>query len=331
MDYMAINSRYYFTQEYLPTKKHKTTRIRTLEGTAEIKIRKPETKEFPLVATVHDAAMVYDGAKTYLDIQNAEGDYQYYDEDIRCLDGKFYKARRVTFGAGISSEFETIDRAAEEFRIEAERSRYESYDSRRYEERGYTEKDGFSEESVIVRDNSKSVLGLLKSKAENMIIFENKIWEECGEPVYEVRRNGGYGSYLSITYTDFYNVYDEYKFRADRYEEAMEAAGQPLKNEKDTGLVKETPHILVHLPGYLSDDSVPVKISITKEITAEKTLNLTQGDYRKLISEKSDIPGVIAKEVKTGNVPVVESWGYKVMYPEDGHDRPIMEAELATP
>ncbi len=190
---MKLNVNYFYRQRYLPTKRHRKHRERKLSGVTSVTIKELALAEFPVAFIVHDMKSVCDGMKSYSEYESEKSVFRMFDEEIRTHKGKLYTPIRVTHGAAISTEFvneqdiiNCLEYHARDFWI--------------------SETNDYSENSVIVDDNSESVIKILRDKAKNYIFFDGKFWKETNEPRYLINtfglghNHGGTGFFIEFHY-----------------------------------------------------------------------------------------------------------------------------------
>lgn len=105
---MLFNIEFWYKEQYLPTKRHRLLRERYIKSNVNVDIKELSEKEFPLAFIVHDYQSVYENAKSYEDF-GGNGEYRMFSEEIRTYDGKLFKPVRITHGAAISTNFESLD------------------------------------------------------------------------------------------------------------------------------------------------------------------------------------------------------------------------------
>ena len=167
---MKFDVEFWKVQKYLPTKRCTKARERCVQDTFEIDIKEVTAEEFPIAFIVHKQENVYEGAKKYDDFMR-DGEYKLFSEEIRTYNGEFYKPVRIRCGSAISTEFEPLDYIPR---------RMKNFETIIHEE------DKFSEQSVIVNDDAESVKEYIINRSKSFVIFNNVVWEICGEPMYEV-------------------------------------------------------------------------------------------------------------------------------------------------
>ena len=219
---MKTNIKFWSMEEYLPSKRHRKLRERYVENSIEIEIKEPNNSEFPVAFIVHDYQSVYENAKSYNDF-DGNGDFRIFPEEIRTYNSRLYKPVRITHGAAISLHFEELDYARKEL---TEREPY-----------NYC-KDEFTENSIIKTSNIKEKIEEIKEKSDQYIVFDGKIWRECGEPMYNIttfglgHNHGGTGFFISYNYNS--NISNKNYFNALERENAIAYGKQTALNRGDT-------------------------------------------------------------------------------------------------
>lgn len=210
---MKIDVDYYYTQKFLPTKRHKKIRKRQIKDTISVSVTKLTADVFPVVFIVHDMRSVQEGMASYEDYRSDKCDFCMFSEEIRTYKGKLYKPVRITHGAAISTVFED-----------------ESYVIHNLEwmaRRDWSVDDGneFSEDSVVKNENKKEVRQMLRNAAKHYIYFDGKFWSVCGEPRYNIttfglgHNHGGTGFFIVYGYN--HNIPNDNYFSALQREEAV--------------------------------------------------------------------------------------------------------------
>lgn len=206
---MKFNVNFSVTEKYLPTKRHKNLRTRIVERNTDIDVKEVTAEQFPIAFIVHDYKSVYEGATNYNDFEG-KNEYKTFIEEIRTDGNKLYMPIRVTYGAAVSTVFESLD--------------YIKKDIKDYPEYFFG-KDEFTEKSIIVEDNSNEKIGRLNDRAKNYIIYDGKIYKECGEPMYNIttfglgHNHGGTGFFIEYSYNP--NISKENYFSALERDKAI--------------------------------------------------------------------------------------------------------------
>lgn len=210
---MKIDVDYYYTQKFLPTKRHKKIRKRQIKDTISVSVTELTADVFPVVFIVHDMRSVQEGMASYEDYRSDKCDFCMFSEEIRTYKGKLYKPVRITHGAAISTVFED-----------------ESYVIHNLEwmaRRDWSVDDGneFSEDSVVRNENKKEVRQMLRNAAKHYIYFDGKFWSVCGEPRYNIttfglgHNHGGTGFFIEYGYNP--NISYKNYFSALQRDEAI--------------------------------------------------------------------------------------------------------------
>lgn len=190
---MDINVKYYYKQRYLPTSRHRKIRERKLSGEVAVYIKELISSEFPIAFIVHDMKSVCEGMKSYRDYESCKREYRMFSEEIRTYEGRLYKPIRVTHGAAISTIFENEEEIA---------SRLESIGKDFW----VSETDNYSEKSIVVDDNSSSVIEAIRGGAKHYLFCDGAFWSTCNEPRYLINtfglghNHGGTGFFVEYHY-----------------------------------------------------------------------------------------------------------------------------------
>ncbi len=210
---MKLNINFYYKQRYLPTKRHRNYRERKLSGTTTVTIKELTAEEFPIAFIIHDMKSVCEGMKDYYGYESAKCDFRMFDEEIRTFKGKLYSPIRVTHGAAISTEFETVEDMIWNIENGAARDFW------------LPEATDFTENSVIIDDNSKSIIKILRSNPYANVYFDGKFWRQISEPRYVINtfglghNHGGTGFFIEYSYNP--NISNKNYFSALQRDEAI--------------------------------------------------------------------------------------------------------------
>ena len=223
---MLYDIKFWYEQKYLPSKRHRKERTRMVEDVYTVEVKEVTKQEFPIAFIVHDYQSVYENAKTYDDF-NGNGEYKMFSEEIRTYDEKLYTPVRVTHGAAISTIFESLDY------IKKRITNYAPY---------WKGGQEFTEDSIIKSDNKKEVVNDIIERAAEYIIYDGKVWSECGEPMYNIttfglgHNHGGTGFFINYYYNG--NISNKNYFNALEREKAIAYGKQIALNRGDTNSVE---------------------------------------------------------------------------------------------
>ena len=175
---MKININYSYHQTFLPTRRHRRTKIRRVADTMPVNIAELSQEDFPVAFIVHDMKSVQDGMASYKDYDSGECDFRMFTEEIRTYKGKLFAPIRVTHGAAISSVFENENHII----YNLERLNIESW--------FIGDEKTFTENSVIIEDDKEEIQKIIRRAAREYEFYDGKFWKVCGEPIYEVETFG---------------------------------------------------------------------------------------------------------------------------------------------
>lgn len=181
---MIFKVEYIAEMEYLPTKRHKKTRMRNIERSMDVEIREPSEEEFPVAFVVHEKKDVNENARTYKDFDGSS-DRRILSEEIRTYAGKLFRPVRASYGTIVSLQCESLDYIRNIF------SRFSRYDYRH-------KADDFSDDSIIIEVKDEEQQEEFRKIAEDYIIFNGIVWKRCGEPVYHIFVYGIYDNRFSL-------------------------------------------------------------------------------------------------------------------------------------
>lgn len=189
---MKLAVKYFYSQKFLPTKRHKNTRKREIEDVFSVNIPELIADVFPVAFLIHDMQSVQEGMTSYEDYDNEKSDFRMFTEEIRTYKRKLYMPVRFTHGAAISTVF------ADEKYVIAELERIAR--------KKWYGADGaqFSDKSVVVEDNQTEICRILRKMANEYIYFNRTFWRVCNEPLYVVNtfgfgnNHGGTGFFIEF-------------------------------------------------------------------------------------------------------------------------------------
>lgn len=149
-----------------------------------------------------------------------------FSEEIRTYNGKLFKPVRISHGTAISTNFESFD-----------------YIKQRIQDYAPYWKGGedFTEKSIVKESDVEKCKETISSRAENYVIFDSKVWETCGEPMYNVttfglgHNHGGTGFFIQYNYNP--NISNKNYFNALEREKAIAYGKQVALNRGDTNSI----------------------------------------------------------------------------------------------
>lgn len=232
---MEIISKYYTKQKYLPTKRHRRERVRTVENTEAVTIREISESEFPIAFIVNEYQSVYENAKTHKDFKDdSRYTFKIFSEEIRTFDGRLFKPVRYSYGAAISTLFEE---PAPYLKHE-----FEEYEPSSYWYTNYSNNTEFSEKSILLEDNICEKKQELFEKTKHYVICNGVVWKECEESMYLINtfglghNHGGTGFFIQYSYNS--NISNKNYFNALQREQAIAYGKQIALNRGDTDSVE---------------------------------------------------------------------------------------------
>ena len=223
---MVYDIKFWYTQKYLPTKRHRKERTRIVEDVCTVEVKEVLEKDFPIAFIVHEYQSVYEDAKTYCDFKG-QGTYKIFAEEIRTYNGKLYTPVRVSHGSAISLHFEPLDYI-----------KWKLQPTAPYR----TEEEKFTKESIVRSDTRGTAVKDIEKHAANYLIYQGKLWSECGEPMYYVitfglgHNHGGTGFGISYHYNP--NIPSKNYFNALQRKEAIAFGHKTALNRGDTKSVE---------------------------------------------------------------------------------------------
>lgn len=220
---MKISAKFWSTIEYLPNRKYKKPRTTYVKKEALVDIKELTEKDFPTAFIVHDYNTIIK--------ENGESDFSFFSTEIKTHNGKLFKALRysdIKYQAGGWAPILSL------LSIFEERKPYSYYD--------LSEKEKLTDQSIILSDNTNDQLNYLSEKSESYIIYDDKIWRECGEPMYNIttfglgHNHGGTGFFISYHYNP--NISYKNYFNALQRDEAIKYGKEVALGRGDTESVE---------------------------------------------------------------------------------------------
>lgn len=233
---MLFNVEFWNMQKYLPTKRHRKLRERYVKNNVDVEIKEVTENEFPVAFIVHDYKTVYENAKCYDDF-NGNGEYKMFSEEIRTYDGKLYMPVRVTHGAAISLCFEPLEYIKKQIEMYGNFIIAQKEIWKPFSEGG----EEFTEESIIKEYDIADCQKIIFDRAENYILYSGKVWETCGEPMYNIttfglgHNHGGTGFFIQYCYNP--NISNKNYFNALEREKAIAYGKKVAADRGDTDSV----------------------------------------------------------------------------------------------
>lgn len=214
---MKLNIKYWNQEKFLPTKRHRNLRERNVENIEEVDIAEPSADEFPVAFIVKD----YD---TVWEREGEDGDFKMVSTEIRAYKGMLWKAIRHSRYVYRAPGWLPIDLLPHI--IEG----YAPYST--------TEELEFKEgQSIIQSDNKAECRRKMLETAADYLIFDGKVWNTCGEPMYLINtfglghNHGGTGFFVEYYYNP--NISKNNYFNALQREEAIAYGKQVAANRGD--------------------------------------------------------------------------------------------------
>ena len=221
---MLFNIKYWYLEEYLPTKRHRKLRKRYLQGNVDVEIKELTTEDFPVAFIIHDYKSISQNATSYDEFNDTE--YKMFAEEIRTYNGNLFMPVRVTHGVAISMIFESFDY------INRNLTSYKPC---------WKYGEDFTEQSIVKSNSICEDEFYIMQKAEKYVIYDNKVWQICGEPMYEIvtfglgYNHGGTGFFITQNYNN--NISKNNYFNALEREKAIEYGKQIALKRGDTDSV----------------------------------------------------------------------------------------------
>lgn len=217
---MKFNIGYWYLEKYLPTKRHRKLRERWMKNFVNVDIKEPAEKEFPVAFIVKDYGYLYEE-------EEKDPEFKMISTEIRTYAGQLWKAARYSDYVCHEPGWAPV-----------------SYIKNRLERCEPFWKGGtdFTSNSIIVESKMKEEEVLVAKQAGNYLVFDGKIWEPCGEPMYVVMTFGlghNHGG-TSLFIHDYYNpnISKNNYFNALEREQAIAYGKKVAANRGDTGSIE---------------------------------------------------------------------------------------------
>lgn len=224
---MKIGVTFDFLEYYLPTKRHKIEQKRKLVTCRKIEVRYLEEKDFPVALKVTD-----------FDILPRKNDRYTFDTiEVRWDGKKLYKEARSESGNDKGELY-----PVESFLSSLRNRPTNIYDYQLVVESGKEYVEG---SSIIVRNDMEERLEQITSYANAHVIFDNKVWEECGQPYYRVQtfglgnNHGGTSLFIEWTVAEDHTCIPSWYYLATERQKAISHAYDVAEKRGDTRDMKE--------------------------------------------------------------------------------------------
>lgn len=205
---MLIDAKIKYQEEYLPTPRHRISRIREVEELVSVELREMKKEEAPV-------AMVVSDYKSFLD-ENGKERYELCDTPFLAIDDQLYSEKRDMRGAldegpySLDLFMKDLERAGNCYFV-------------------WNDKD---------RD---AVLNSLNKFVSSHVLIDGVVYEERGEPRYNIvtfglgNNHGGTGLFVSCHYNE--NISKDNYFNALQRDDAIAYANKVAKTRGDTDYI----------------------------------------------------------------------------------------------
>lgn len=294
--YITLNVKEAIKVPFLPTSRSRKKLETWLPVVIPVKVRILEDdKDFPVAFRVTDYSNTinnitkeefikdycngsywnYDNAKV-----KAAEDNSFKTEDIRFYNGKCYKAVHINLHGTLNS---SLYESKPDFIQEDLSLRHTVYTNEKYNPK-------VSVTSILENSAAENIKQAeVQKKADSYVMFENKVWKECGEPFYSIDYFGVLGEpYLHTEYSkkDLFDETRHSHFSALHKEECLDVykgdylpySPEALKNNKEASELVEVygtptkPEDIEHNIEVLMPECVKIKDFIDIEYEKQKDL-----------------------------------------------------------
>lgn len=212
-------------QEFLPNKRCRKNRVRYTKQNFRTEVQELKDNDFPVAFIVKDY-------ESRIEEKGQDSIFKVWNSEIRTHNGRLYKAIRYNDVVCNEAGWCPLDRL--NYLVKPREYTFLYYQD---------DKEMFDENvSIIKSDNRTEIENLIKESSKEYLIFDNKIWKECGEPMYNIdtfglgHNHGGTSLFVSYSYNP--NIRKENYFNALEREKAIEYGMQVALNRGDTESVE---------------------------------------------------------------------------------------------
>ncbi len=214
---MEITVSFWNRLDFLPSKRHRRLRSAYQKKQAVVPVAEPSEKEFPVAFVVKEHGLVYEK-----DDKSQWGELR---KEIRTYNGKLYQAVRYSekmFGAAgwLPPDYLPNLISLNDFRCKS---------------------DPLTDTAIIEYDDTEMKMQALKQKARDYVVFDGRVWQACGEPMYVVNtfglghNHGGTGMFICQWYNP--NIRKDCYFTALERDKAVAFAKEVALGRGDTDSV----------------------------------------------------------------------------------------------
>ena len=235
-----------YTQQFLPTRRHRKPRSRDLLAPMAVSIDEVTEENFPLAFRITDYKSLYTGK-----YGSGKTEYRLHDEDIRVHDGRLFAPYRGSYGAALCEDMTPVESVNMKGFVESEfywlTNRNKPYPQSGIES-GWDEK-----KSVVLSDDLEESRNAAKKAATRFVVFEGNVWAETSEPMYVIitfglgHNHGGTGFFVENFYNE--NIPHNNYFTAMERDQAVKYFNDVATRRGDTDSVGIPPqNIQVFMP-----------------------------------------------------------------------------------
>lgn len=213
---MKLTIDYDYTQRFIPTKRHRKIRTRTVSASVELEIAEVSEANFPVALITHDRELRFSESEGSSMVSVA-CPYRYFNKSFWC------HLLRIKHLAQKTGYFNLED--------------LKNYLTPSAGWSGSDESVEFEEgKSIAVSDNKQAKLNDLKNQAAKFIVFNGEVWEKRPEPLYSFTTFGiGYNDGTLFQITSFTPGYEPaFYFNALQRDEAIQKAKEVATRRHDT-------------------------------------------------------------------------------------------------
>lgn len=207
-----------YARAYRTSRQSKRVNFAIFNQDVEIHLTGLVEKEFPMAFRVTDYGFVVQGAKSNQMVQISKADGQYFKEDIRKYNGKYYRPIRFSYGSAISTEF-IPPQIAIGGMIERETyAELNKFDGPR--SHGVVA----TSSTVFGTDNLNDMIKLVNRLCGKLVVFDGKLWEQCEAPGYKYSTFGCSGEGGDVGFFIEYGNHSNFHFAARHKSAAVRQA-----------------------------------------------------------------------------------------------------------
>ncbi len=205
---MLFEINYWYEEKYFPTKRHRKLCSRNVYDSTSIEVKEVTSNDFPVAFIVRK-------------FSSDQEEVMEERTEVRTYNEKLYKA--VRYSDYVANTAGWLPLGYIKIYLES----YVPFD---------VGGKNFSDKSIVMESNKADMLLYLQRQATEYLIFDNKVWQVCGEPLYCIntfgRKQGGTGFFVVFSYNE--NISKDNFFDALHRQEAIDYGRKIALDSGDT-------------------------------------------------------------------------------------------------